>query len=239
MPSADDDFCPLPPEPNRVATRALALAAVSCRGLIEKDAHDHGAEELRLKVVSWLGRVGAVEELEANEAALLATPLGKLDRKATTNATWQSEGIVVLAWALNLADLPPVHTECEPIEVANAMGFLEDRENTALQSPRLRDLTEIESWAETYLTLHWRLRQFSATPERIDFVKYVSACTWGSLRLEHLEILDDDLAINSVHIEKVAPDGFRRTLSITQERHQAFNWLLGFEQFYSQVTTDT
>jgi hypothetical protein len=179
MPSTEDDFCPLPPEPNRVAARALVLAAASCRGLIEKDAHDHGAEELRLKVVGWLGRVGAAEELETNEAALLATPLGKLDRKATVSATWLSEGMVVLAWALYCADLPPVHTECNAIEVANAMGFLEDREYTALQSPRLRDSAEIESWAETYLTLHWRLRQFSQTPERIDFVKYVSACTWG------------------------------------------------------------
>jgi hypothetical protein len=239
MPSTDDDSCPLPPEPNRVAARALVLAAVSCRGLIEKDAHNHEAEEPRLKVVGWLGRVGAAEELETNEAALLTTPLGKLGRKTTTNATWLSEGMVVLAWALFRADLPPIHTECNPIEVANAMGFLEDRENTALQSPRLRDSTEIESWAETYLTLHWRLRQFSSTPERIDFVKYVSACTWGPLRLERLEILGDDLAISGERIEKVASDGFRQTLSITQERHQAFNWLLGFERVYSQVTTDT
>lgn len=239
MPNTEDDFCPLPPEPSRVATRALILAAASCRGLIEKDAYDHGAEELRLKVVGWLMRVGASEELEANEAALLATPLGKLDRKATLNATWLSEGMVVLAWALYCADLPPFHSECNPSEVANAMGFLEDRENTAAQSPRLRDSTEIQSWAETYLTLHWRLRQFSQKPERIDFVKYVSACAWGPLRLEHLEISGDDLAINGERIEKVAPDGFRRTLSITQERHQAFNWLLGFERVYSQVTTDT
>jgi hypothetical protein len=239
MPSTDDDFCPLPPEPNRVAARALVLAAVSCRGLIEKDSHNHEAEELRFKVAGWLGRVGAAEELEPKEASLLATPLGKLDRKATVNATWLSEGMAVLAWALYCADLPPIHTECDPSEVANAMGFLEDRENTALQSPRLRDSTEIESWAETYLTLHWRLRQFSQTPERIDFVKYVSACIWGPLRLEHLEILGDDLAINGERIEKVASDGFRRTLSITQERHQAFNWLLGFERVYSQVTTDT
>jgi hypothetical protein len=239
MPNTEDDFCPLPPEPNCVAARALVLAAASCRGLIEKDAHDRGAEELRLKVVDWLSRVGAAEELEANEAALLATPLGKLDRKATVNATWLSEGMVVLAWALYCADLPPVHSECNPSEVASAMGFLEVRENTALKSPRLRDSTEIDSWAENYLTLHWRLRQFSQTPDRIDFVRYVSACTWAPLRLEHLEILGDDLAINGKRIEKIAPDEFRRTLSITQERHRAFNWLMGFERVYSQVTTDT
>jgi hypothetical protein len=51
--------------------------------------------------------------------------------------------------------------------------------------------------------------------------------------------LDNDLAIDGVRIDKVENAAYRRTLSITQERHQAFNWLLGFERLYSEVTTDT
>jgi hypothetical protein len=73
----------------------------------------------------------------------------------------------------------------------------------------------------------------------MDLVAYVSACTWASLCLDHLETLDNDLAIDGVRIDKVENAAYRRTLSITQERHQAFNWLLGFERLYSEVTTDT
>jgi hypothetical protein len=73
----------------------------------------------------------------------------------------------------------------------------------------------------------------------MDFVAYVKACTWGSLRLDRLEILKGDLAIDGVRIDRAQQAAFRRTLSITQERHQAFNWLLGFETLYSDVTTDT
>jgi hypothetical protein len=237
--SATNDFSITPPDAGRVAARALVLSAVSCRGSIEKDAHNPEAEELRKKVVRWLASIGASEELEPAEALLLSTPLGKLDRKATMNAGWQSEGMVVLAWALRYASLPPANVECEPSDIANGMGFLGDVQNTPLHCPRLRDGGEIEAWANTYLTLHWRLRQISSKPETIDFVDYVSRCTWGPLCLDHLQILDNDLAIDGTRIDKVEYTRYRRVLSITQERHQAFNWLLGLERVYSQVTTDT
>jgi hypothetical protein len=237
--TTDDDFSLTPPDAQRVAARAIVLSAVSCRALIEKDADVQEAEELRHRVVGWLDSIGAAEEMEPAEVTLLSTPLGKLDRKRTVNATWQSEGMVVLAWALRCADLPPVHIECEPNDVADAMGFLDDRQNTLMHAPRLRGWGEIETWADTYLTLHWRLRQFSLEPAPMDFVAYVAACTWGPLRLDKLETLDDDLAIDGVCIDQLEHATFRRTLSITQERHQAFNWLLGFEPLYSDVTTDT
>jgi hypothetical protein len=235
----EEDADPIPPTGDRVAARAMVLAAVSCRAAIEKDAHNSGAEDLRQQVVEWIQRVGVAVELEPSESALRSTPLGRLERKTQLNELWKSEGMVVLAWALSCATIPPFHHQCEPSDVANDMGFLGDRRSTALNSPRLRDSAEIESWADTYLTLHWRLRQFSAMPVPIDFVSYVSACTWGPLRLNELEIQQNDLAINRVRIDKVEPDILRQTLSIVQERHQAFNWLLGLEKIYSAVTTDT
>ena len=234
-----EDSCPTPPDHNRVAARALVLAAVSCRGLIEQDSERTGAEELRQRIVAWLESVGTASELESDESVLLSIPLGKLDRKATMDATWRSEGMVVLAWALHFAQLPRFHAQCEPSDVANELGFLDERQNTALRSPRLRAPDEIEKWADIYLTLHWRLRRFSLRPDAMDFVTYVSECTWGPLRLDGLEIIDGELAVEGVRIDRLEYDRFRQLLSIVQERHQAFNWLLGFEPIYSQVTTDT
>jgi hypothetical protein len=232
------DFLPTPPTGDRVAARAMVLAAVSCRGLIEKDSHKPKAEEFRKTIRPWLDYIGAGRELEPDEAALLSTPLGQLDKRTALNATWRAEGMVVLAWALGWASLPPIHEECEPSDVAVAMGFLDEQQNTLLHCPCLRDRAEIDRWEGAYLTVHWRLRQWSIEPGPMDFVTFVSACDWG-LCLDELEVLDRDLAIGGVRIDKIDHAVYHEALSITQERHQAFNWLSGFEPVYSDVTTDT
>ena len=228
-----------PPTPDRVAARAIVLAAVSCRALIEEDFGKPGAEQLRKDVIDWLDRIGVSGEMEQSEVALLATPLGKLDKDTRVDASWCSEGMAVLAWVLGCVPLPAFHAECEPSEVANSMGFLGEREATPLLQPRLRDSREISHWEETYLTLHWRLRQFSSESGPMDFAAYVSSCNWGPLRLDELELCEGDLAIEGVRINRLDYSAFRKTLSIVQERHRAFNWLIGWDRLYSQVTTDT
>ena len=215
------------------------MSAVSCRAAIERDAGNPGAEHLRKRVVEWLGSIGVSNELEPTEAALLSTPLGKLDQKTKVDATWQCEGMAVLAWALGSFPLPMFSKQCEPSEASNALGFLREREATVLSQPRLRDSNEIAIWEETYLTLHWRLRQFSNLREPIDFAAYVSSCNWGPLRLDQLELCEGDLAVGGVRLDRLDYAAFRSTLSIVQERHQAFNWLIGWDSVYSQVTTDT
>jgi hypothetical protein len=239
MNSIPAEDIPTPPTPDRIAARAIVLSAVSCRALIEKDARKPGAEELRKSVIEWLDRIGVSGEMEQSEAAILSTPLGKLEKKTTVDATWSSEGMVVLAWVLGCAALPQFYVECEPSDVANAMGFLGERETTVLRRPELRDSSEVAVPEETYLTLHWRLRQFSIESSPMDFAAYVSRCNWGPLRLDNLELCEGDLAIKGVRIDRLDYAVFRRTLSIVQERHRAFNWLIGWDSVYSQVTTDT
>jgi hypothetical protein len=136
---------------------------------------------MRKEVLDWLGQIGVAGELESTEFDLLSTPLGALDSRKCVQESWKAEGMVVLAWALMCANVPPVHVECEPSDIAKAMGFLDRRENTPLSSPRLRSLAEIEKRQLNYLALHWRLRQFCLDRSHIDFISYVSACTWASL----------------------------------------------------------
>ena len=217
----------------------MVLSAVSCRGAIEKDASTPGAEKLRQRILPWLERIGASNELEPVETSLISVPLGMLDRKVTVNASWKSEGVAALAWALKYLELPPVHVQCDPAETANSMGFLCDRHETPMHSPVLRDEDEIGRWADTYMTLHWRLRLHDSHPGPMDFVSCVAAATWYPLRLDDLEMIEKDVAIDGVAVDKLRYDRYRELLSIVQERHQAFNWLLGFERLYSQVTTDT
>jgi hypothetical protein len=235
----DDDPERISPNAERVAARAMVLAAVSCRGAIEKDFAKPGAEKLRQQILPWLELIGAATELEPRESSLIATPLGQLDKKAEINAAWKSEGMCVLAWALRSTELPAVHIQCDPAHTANSMGFLDVRENTPMNAPVLRDEDEIGNWADTYMTLHWRLRLIESNPGPMDYVACIEKATWYPHRLDDLDLLDNDVAIDGVRIDNLEYSKYREILSIAQERHQAFNWLLGFEDLYSQVTTDT
>lgn len=143
----------------------------------------------------------------------------------------QSEGMAVLAWALGCAELPAVHVECQPMDITNGMGFLGERSETPLHFPQMREWAQIKTWANTYVTLHWRLREFSLRPITIDFVDYVSKGKWASLPLEHLEIQDKDLAIGGVRLDKLESHVFRRSLGITHERHTAFNLVAGIRAY--------
>jgi hypothetical protein len=229
----------IPQSAQRVAARAMVLSAISCRGAIEKDAEKPGAEVLRKQILPWLDQIGVTQEIEPAERDMLDTPLGKLDLRKALNATWRCEGLTVLAWALQWSELPRPQDQCDPPLIANSMGFLDERRNTPLHNPVLRPIEDIEMWGDTYLTLHWRLRLLNSSPGTMDFVSEVDRCEWGPLRIDPLEILNNDIAIDGLRIDKLDPRRHRELMSIAQERHQAFNWLLGFEQIYSQVTTDT
>lgn len=73
----------------------------------------------------------------------------------------------------------------------------------------------------------------------MDFADYASSCGWGPLRLDRIDLCEGDLSIQGIRIDRVEEPRLRKTLSIVQERHRAFNWLAGWEAMYSQVTTDT
>ena len=228
-----------PPTPERVAARALVLSAVSCRALIEKDAGKPGAEQLRQDVLPWLDRIGISNELEQRETDFLSTPLGQLDKKSMVENQWYCEGMVVLAWVLGCTALPPFYSECDPTAVAHALGFLEERSATVLLEPQLRKTSEITDFEQTYLTLHWRLRQFAIDQCTMDFSAYVSSCNWGPLRLDKIELCDNDLSIEGTRLDRLGQAQFRKALGVVQERHRAFNWLIGWDSVYSAVTTDT
>jgi hypothetical protein len=52
-------------------------------------------------------------------------------------------------------------------------------------------------------------------------------------------LIDNDISVGGIRIDQREYNKYRETLSIVQERHQAFKWLLGLESVYSAVTTDT
>jgi hypothetical protein len=229
----------IPPTPERVAARALTLAAISYRSFMEREAEESGCGSDWGNMLPWLEAVGIFGELEPEERAILETPVGGLSERERIDTSWRSEGMVVLAWALCRSDLPPYRVECEPEEVSAALGLLEEYETSVLAAPQLRPLDEIDEAANVNLALHWRLRQHEYHPGKMDFVAFARDCQWADLSLEGLDVVDNELAFGKTPLDEVDEEEYRHVLSITVERHRAFNWLLGFHTLYSEITTDT
>jgi hypothetical protein len=230
---------PIPPTALRVAQRALVLSAVVCRSGIEDDAGNQQTEAFREQVVGWIERLGLNAEAEPEEMELLNTPLGGLPKKKRVDASWRTEGLVVLAWALGKCELPDYDREANAPGTADTLGFLEEKDDTVLREPALRPRQEIAALADQLFTLHWRLRQFSLDQAPMDFQEFSRTAWFGPLSLDHLRLIENDLAIQGLPVSRATEEQWREALSIAQERHQAVNWLEGHDPVYSEVTADT
>jgi hypothetical protein len=213
----------------------LVLAAVSCRGSIEADA-DTEAETLRRRVNDWVASHGLDDEREPQERTLLAARVGRLDQQDAINATWRSEGMAILGWALGRSEWPAHDTHVDPAATARGLGFLEEAP-VALATSALRSDSEILRAAEATFALHWRLREFSLNRTALDFAAFAERARFGPLEIGGLELAENDLAIDGQPLGK--SHRWRQVLSIAQERHQAANWLRGYDPVYSEVETNT
>ncbi|RYD82987.1 MAG: DUF4272 domain-containing protein, partial [Verrucomicrobiaceae bacterium] len=165
--------------------------------------------------------------------------LGSLDPKALIHGTWRSEGLVVLAWAMGATDIPQHDQLVDPAEVANSIHFLSDDAVQASEDLKLRPAEELGVFSEIQFALHWRIRDFSQWSEAMDFRKFAETSWFGPLRIEGIPLGEDDLAIDDVPIAKAPQERFWQCRSIATERHQAINWLQGWDEVYSEVDTST
>ena len=227
------------PSAERVARRALTLAAVVCRCGIEGQAANPAAEALRESVLYWVGEIGVAPEMEDEEMELLRTPVGKLSTRQRVQGAWRGEGLAVLVWALGRCELPPYDVPAVPYEIAQAIGFREPAQDTVLAGPRLRSNGELNALADDLFSVHWRLREYSLAGKAIDFVAVAKEAWFGSRPISNLRLADGDLEIRGVPISSAPEPAWREVMSIARERQQAANWLIGLESLYSNVRSDT
>jgi hypothetical protein len=227
---------PPPPPAERVARRAMALALACLRGMLEEDPGDG---TLFREVQARAQDPGVARELEAGERALILTPLGQASQRAALDASWRLQGVAVLAWALSALELPPHDEPPEVWPILDAIGLRSSQPPAALASPRLRAPAELDRMGGRLLGLHWRLVDFRVAPRALDFRAFSRKCWFGSFDLEGIPLAGDDLAIGGRPISEADPQLVRLTESIARERHQAINWLQGFDWAYSRVDTST
>ncbi|MBX3469870.1 MAG: DUF4272 domain-containing protein [Planctomycetes bacterium] len=228
-----------PPPAARVARRALVLCAVVWRASLEQEKGRRRAARLHAHLLAWLERRALGDELEDSERALIAAPLGSLTRQRAIDASWRSEGLAVLGWALGACPLPPHDEQADPHGATDALGFLDDGPARALAAPVLRPAAELEAAARRLLAVHWRLREFSQRPRALDLRAAAVAAGLAPEDLEGLPLLGGDLALRGAPIARAEPEVVGECASIAVERLRASQWLVGVEERYSEVDTST
>jgi hypothetical protein len=229
------------PKVGRVARRALVLAAVAARGLLEQQDHaDPDIEAQRQRLAQWLDGLDVGDEPESEEWHILQCPVGTLEHYATVEAVWRFESLVVLVWALGLTDLPAHDRLVDPSALLPCVGFLSHSgAQNFLATAALRPVQEINGFAHIAYAVHWRLHEFALRPARIDFAAVAKSTWFGPLDQAHIRLLDGDLALGEHTLSAAPQEAVATALSTAQERHQAANWLCGFSPIYSQTDTTT
>ena len=148
----DPEVLDLPPDEIRAA-KTIARRALALFGTVGL-AFDAPRDE----VTSWLKGSDLWDELSPNELAYLSAE--SPTEKQRVDASWKSEGLIVLLWALGkIATLPAPNEQCNasvfqellppygPISVANFISSAECRANDVLLAK-----------ADELLDLHWQAR---------------------------------------------------------------------------------
>ncbi|BBO31987.1 DUF4272 domain-containing protein [Lacipirellula parvula] len=239
--SEPDDGKLEPPNASRVFLRSCCLASVALRGLAATwDASDE--QQFLPSLIDWVTKSQLSDAFEPEELQVISTPAGKLDQQRLVDACWRWEGAAVLAASLGRMTLPAHDQVVNTQECGEACGLFAERveldeiENSISFDPRF-GRTEFANQA---LAVHWRIRQFmQGRQQAIDFPAYARGVQWAEFNLRGIPLIDDDLAIGDKPISIAHPSDVETALSIARERHQAANWLIGWEPVYSEVETPT
>ena len=217
-----------PPDPCRVAQRALIQCAVVCRAAIDQTPDEPGALETYGRVRDWIDALGLAPSMEPLEAELFDAPLGTLDRARTITASWAAEGLAVLAWSLKRLDLPRHDEKVDPFDLTDSLGFLHHNAKALLDGVELRDPEELRACRELLYSIHCRIRQAQRRQGGKDFSNSIEPSWLDLLRIDRSHFLiDDDLAADEKALADV--DQIRATEIewIIRPRHQASIWLVG------------
>jgi Domain of unknown function (DUF4272) len=254
-----------PPSPGRTLARARVLAAVVGRATLEEEvvAGEYSRKENdagRRRLLSWIKQSALTRELEPDEAAFLSTPVGRASRRSTIDASWRSEGLSVLLWALGRFELPRYdESSAKDVPFENVAFLTSVADADLFDAPALRSDFEISRFASHITIVGWRLTQFRARRdselylhasqelaghtgihESMDFVGYLRKHPrFKEYWLNDLRFIDDDLAIGDESIASAPCDHVKTCTSITTERQIAVYWLQGDDERYSRVSPAT
>lgn len=219
--------------PESIYRRALALAYLTCRALIDADPNPR-ARQMAEKIMFFIDGVGLASALLPHEMRLLKAPFGTLSEEECAATSWLSEGMMVLAWAIGMAELPKPGEKCHPGPASIRLGMFQAGTGERLAQANLRDPMEIETKSLTYLALNWRIGRFVANPaEKVNFAARLKDPESPHLLVDEVELVDGDMAIDGLPLSQVPHERAGEVFFIVRERFNAFKWLQGFAPHYA------
>lgn len=229
------------PSAQRIARRAMVLAAVGNRGLIEHSPRESKSPADDCKaILKWIDQLGLGDELEPDEWSVLQRPVGRLDAQATINAVWRLEGLAVLLWSLGLYELPPYDQLVTPKDLFDAVEiFNAPAARQLIAAATLRPADELAAYRNHATMTNWRFRNFRLRPVAVDFVKMSQGCWIGTFDIYQFRIAKNDVLVGNRAISEADSETVGMCESIASERHKAINWIVEGGRLYSETDTST
>jgi hypothetical protein len=239
---APDDEIEIELRPAReVAARAVVLAAVCRRAFLEErpeSGDEESPEAERFDLSAWLATEGLDGWATTWERGVLAARVGALEAETAAEASWQTEGLVALGWALGLLpDLPGYDGATDPAPVLAAVPAPWDDPGRFLREARLRDEDAIARERERAEVWDWRTGVTEALGGTDDTGRADAAAAVAEVAAEaHAAGLapppvGGDFAVRGRPFEDLTADDRDIVGSVAAQRLRALDWLCGLREW--------
>lgn len=234
--NACDSAGPIAHSAQCIHRTGLFLSYMAYKGMVDGNDHPRAAE--RVNSIPAIFRQDWMEglTLDAGEKRFVNAPFGTLQPYQRIEASWLVEGMAVLAWALELSELPSFYQKTNGAVVSMALGIFQSDAKERIERATLRNPDEIVMGARTYGSLLWRLSEYLKERKPVEFSKKLTDPD-GHLLVDGLEFLNGDLAIEGLSLDQTPDEKLSLIGAIAYQRNRQFRWLLGFERGESTVTT--
>jgi hypothetical protein len=232
--------------PVEVRTRLLILAAVLRRLALEypsvDDSSDLSAEAFDER--EWLREQDLLSELTPGEAALLDSQPGLVAPEAVSEASWQSEALVMLGWAVDALALPLVGALSDPRPIIEVVPHPWDETQDWLRDPAIVSELEVVREREVAEIWYWRL---TIEALRRSAPLAVSADYEEAIRDVAAEALDaglvptlrgGDFTVRGKRVKDLSPNDVDELIAVIGQRLRALNWVCGFGSSWDDVPLD-
>ena len=234
--------------PRETAERLIVLGALCRRAFLEmrpEGVEEDGADGERFDLASWLREEGLEATATPRERRLLATRAGHLEPDVAAGASWQSEALLTLGWALRLIEeLPPYDDVANPAALLGIVPAPWQTTAAFRRDAHLRDESEIAVERERAELWHWRagvadlLREAPAADraERLGAIAEVGREAAAAGLVAHL--VAGDFPVRGRAYRDTDPALLADLDVVSAERLAALNWLCGFGTSWDDVPLD-
>ena len=218
-----------------VYRNALFLSYMAYKAMVDGDSHPK-AIEMVAKIPGifqedWMDDL----TLDLAEQRFVNAPFGTLKQQQRAEASWLTERMAVLAWALGIAELPPFYHLVHAPKVSTTLGIFQPGAKERVAKAKLRHPDDVVMAAKTYSALYWRLSEHIKDPNPIDFYNRMLDPENHHLTVDGLQFHEGDLAINGVPLNQLPEEKLGLTCSIVFQRYKELRWLLGLNGVNPQL----